>query len=130
LWPIDPKTNRRIDPWQKEDSIILVDENKTVFQFVTTTEGGRAALEKLCAAYDSDDNQGLFPVVRLGVGRRETQRGPIDYPILETVDWSDPEIFSSIIDAALSGQGELEDEEVPRIAARPRPDITDDDIPF
>jgi hypothetical protein len=128
-WPIDNRTNQRRDPWQRWDSIILVDENKVAVRFMTTTQGGRDAIEALCQAYGADDNSDLFPVVKLSGGRRETQHGFIDYPIFEIVEWADPEAFAAIIAAATSEQSEIDDE-VPRIAARPLRDILDDDIPF
>src|SRR5262249_4748316 len=61
------------------------------FLFVTTSFGGKIAVEKLCGTYAANIRKGLdkgLPIVRLAVGSMKTKKyGKVPRPEFEIVGW-------------------------------------------
>jgi hypothetical protein len=76
------------DPWVAQDYLPLEDaETGERFLFVTSSAGGRIALDKLCARFARNIDKGL-PTIKLGVADFPTKAyGPIPRPDFPIVAW-------------------------------------------
>jgi hypothetical protein len=94
LWEVDHEGRPR-DPWQMQNQIHLVDQgNQQVYQFCTSSAGGKQALAKLCSAYSKEAHlwPGQLPIVELGCDaymHREKAYGKIRVPTFPIVGWDD-----------------------------------------
>jgi hypothetical protein len=89
-WPI--VDGERMDPWSLENQLPVEDvETGERFLFVTTSFGGKLAIEKVCGRWATNVRKGLdkgLPIVKLGVGHFTTKKwGKIARPDLEIVGW-------------------------------------------
>jgi hypothetical protein len=109
-WPL--KYGEPADPWSNQRYLYLIDlESGAEYTFITSSWGGRAAVEALARQVHVKRSQmpGAIATVRLTVGyRRSQQYGDVPAPKFDVVGWS-------------GGTGE---------AARPGAVELDDEIPF
>lgn len=105
LWPM--KYGQPSDPWSNQRYLYLIDaESGAEYTFVTSSWGGRAAVETLVRQVYIKRAQmpGAVATVRLTVGyRRSPQYGNVPAPKFDVVGWSGGE-------PARPGAVELDDE--------------------
>jgi hypothetical protein len=94
LWPIDPKTGQRRNPWQKTARVILYKakgDESSLYTFTASSVGGIGALGKLFeqAGRLMRMHPNCYPVVKLKADRYRHAKlnTDIDFPVFELVGW-------------------------------------------
>jgi hypothetical protein len=111
------------DPWTFSNSLPLVlNADKQVGTFVTSSMGGLDTIAKLCSAYGKQmvQRENDFPVVELGCGsyqHRDKAVGRVRFPILKILDWTPKAPIIQLV--AEAGEDEQDGDETPPPAALP-----------
>jgi hypothetical protein len=109
-WPVVDGEKR--DPWCLENQLPVEDvETGERFLFVTTSVGGKVAIEKICSRYATNIRKGLkwgLPVIKLAVGSFNTKRyGKISRPDFPIVGWEND---AGVLDMTPASDNRLNDE--------------------
>jgi hypothetical protein len=92
LWPVGPNGSVK-DPISPDARVYMVaiDPPHEGYTFVSSSWGGRQAMQKLCKAYvdGRDEHPGEMPIVAAGTFKRTDRNfGKIDTPTFEVVGWA------------------------------------------
>ena len=91
-WP-EGSDGRIKDPWSPDARVRMfaLDHPHGEFTFVSSSWGGKFAIEKLCRKYVAErgEHPGELPVVELNTYKRQDKNyGKIDTPVLDVVGWA------------------------------------------
>jgi hypothetical protein len=94
---------RPIDPWQKTNYVVMLDQEGELYTFVTSSKGGLSAVGELCDAYSKRRRMkpDEIPVIELHArSYQHKDYGETFAPSFKITGWSNiPENFNDLTDA-------------------------------
>jgi len=130
-WEVDGSGVPR-DPWQFTNYLPLLDEQREVFTFATSSRGGLTAVGDLTRRYGRHRCAGhrdVHPIIALDVGsypHQNREYGRIKYPLFRPAGWAPKAGFNE----ALAAAGFTPGTEPPASQEETQADEMNDDIPF
>jgi hypothetical protein len=94
MWPVDPTTKQKRDPWQKASRVVMYKtrgDEDTIYTFSALSVGGIGALGKLGeqAGRLIRMHPGSYPIVKLKADHYKHSKlnTDVDFPVFELVGW-------------------------------------------